>query len=347
MYSQHRYKCGKQITLRIAVVLFAWAFSAAAQDINIQMPNQAGFDEVTNLINEGSILRERLAYAREQNSEQSVIDGFAAQYANARNEAIQRAIEVFNITVPNGLAEGSPAFDPNEQGDGRSSHSTNRVTIGESAFHNAADPSSVWLALTIGHEFVHVAQGQRPSNEPGPAPGQDRYEFIDQLSPTQMSRYDAWKDAEKSISEYESYSWELGNARALRLDNDQIDDLETRRRGYFDGLTAWDRANVLRGNYSTECPLQEAHDCGAPTLDGTPCERRTRNLDPGFCWQHVGHIPAYRREHAEEDDDHEQDEEDGDGAAPQAETHLCGAPTLDGTPCQRRVRAEGHCWQHR
>ncbi|RMG54824.1 MAG: hypothetical protein D6723_04160 [Acidobacteria bacterium] len=26
---------------------------------------------------------------------------------------------------------------------------------------------------------------------------------------------------------------------------------------------------------------------------------------------------------------------------------ICGAPTKDGTPCQRRVKGGGRCWQHR
>lgn len=28
-------------------------------------------------------------------------------------------------------------------------------------------------------------------------------------------------------------------------------------------------------------------------------------------------------------------------------SHLCGAPTKDGTPCKRRVSEPGYCWQHR
>lgn len=28
-------------------------------------------------------------------------------------------------------------------------------------------------------------------------------------------------------------------------------------------------------------------------------------------------------------------------------SHMCGAPTLDGTPCERRVAPPGFCWQHR
>lgn len=32
---------------------------------------------------------------------------------------------------------------------------------------------------------------------------------------------------------------------------------------------------------------------------------------------------------------------------PAEDVYVCGARTKKGTPCQRRVRAPGRCWQHR
>jgi hypothetical protein len=33
--------------------------------------------------------------------------------------------------------------------------------------------------------------------------------------------------------------------------------------------------------------------------------------------------------------------------APHSSPSVCGAPTKSGRPCQRRVKDEGYCWQHR
>ena len=33
--------------------------------------------------------------------------------------------------------------------------------------------------------------------------------------------------------------------------------------------------------------------------------------------------------------------------APHSSQSICGAPTKSGRPCQRRVKGDGYCWQHR
>ncbi|XP_007012886.2 PREDICTED: protein EFFECTOR OF TRANSCRIPTION 2 [Theobroma cacao] len=76
--------------------------------------------------------------------------------------------------------------------------------------------------------------------------------------------------------------------------------------------------------------------CGAPTRNGSSCQRTVNGN--GRCWQHSNYGCSSI---SSSSNFSTKNSNYGDSS-----TSICGAPTRNGSFCQRKVKGNGRCWQH-
>lgn len=137
-------------------------------------------------------------------SKQLKAEGKDAESAAKKQEAINEAIDVYNIDTSNAK---SVKYDPTVSGEGLSS-SDGTVTIGDDAFKDPA-----WLGSSIGHESeAHVnkqgAQGKWYTGPEGTA-----------------------------IQEVQAYDYEIANADRYGTSPENLAELKRRRNAYYNQLS--------------------------------------------------------------------------------------------------------------
>ncbi|KAH1105479.1 hypothetical protein J1N35_009247 [Gossypium stocksii] len=112
-------------------------------------------------------------------------------------------------------------------------------------------------------------------------------------------------------------------------------DLHKGRRIYSSGSEITRYETMPYSNSSLNSNNCSTSICGVPTSNGTPCKRTVNGN--GRCWQHLKYsgsrgssydsTPRYSNNYS-------------------TGTSICGAPTRNGSFCQRTVKGNGRCWQH-